>query len=174
MPGFSYYPFNTANPAAMFGPRLQYFIHDDFDAMRMEISGSLLGAAAQKAFDTWRRATAMAGRRQLIVDISYVTEADEKGRAVLREWQRRDAHIIATSSTSRDVLDSIAPPTAGTSASAEAGRSASAEVNQRNAENAGLLGHANWNAMCVSDGERRNRRSERKYEGAEKCFRRAS
>jgi hypothetical protein len=92
----------------------------------------------------------MAGRRRRIVDISYVTEADENGRAALRDCRLRDTYILATSPASRDVLDSIAPPTAGTSASAEAGRIASADVKQRNAENAGLPPHAEWNGKCVN------------------------
>jgi hypothetical protein len=163
------------SPAAtVLGERLQYFIHDDFDAIRMEISGSLLGAAARRAFDTWRRAAMIGSRRRQIVDISYVTEADENGRAALLAWQRHDAHILASSSASRAVLDSIASLTAGSSASAEAGSVASAEAIETNAENAGLPALADWNPRCDRDRERSNGRSERKYEGAKKCFRRAS
>ena len=112
---------------------LRYFVHDDSDAIRMEIAGSLSGAEAQKAFDSWRRATSVVQQSPLIVDITYVTEADESGRAALREWQRRDARILASSLESRALLHS-----AGSSAAADESGPASAHAKERNVENAAL------------------------------------
>jgi hypothetical protein len=76
------------------GGRLQYFIHDDFDALRMEMSGSLAGRAAQKAYDAFRRAVLLLRRQPLVIDISYVTDIDENGQAVLRAWRGQGARIV--------------------------------------------------------------------------------
>jgi hypothetical protein len=110
------------------GQTLQYFIHYDFDALRMGIAGSLIGKAARKAYDAWRSSTLLARQLPRIVDISYVTEADEDGRAVLREWQEQDVRIVASSNASRVIANSILSAPAGNPARAEgpAIRSASA------------------------------------------------
>jgi hypothetical protein len=95
------------NPAASGADSLRYFIHDDFDAFRIEISGSLLGRAAQKAYEAWRSASLLSRRARLVVDISYVTEADEHGKTVLRTWQEQKARIVASSPASRAIADSV-------------------------------------------------------------------
>ena len=93
------------SPAASSGQPLQYFIHDDSDALRMEIAGSLAGKAAQKAYEDWR-SSCMTGRAPLVVDISYVTDADQDGRTVLRAWQVQGARIVASSFVSRGIVNS--------------------------------------------------------------------
>lgn len=96
------------NSTAAGAQPLRYFIHDDFDAFRMEISGSLVGPAAQKAFEDWQTARFLARRARRVVDISYVTEADEDGKAVLRAWQEQKAQIVASTPASRAIANSIA------------------------------------------------------------------
>jgi hypothetical protein len=93
---------------AITGRPLQYFIHYDFDALRMELAGSLVGRAARKAYEAWRSATLMARRWPLVVDISYITEADDDGKAVLREWLEEGVRILASSGASRAIANSIA------------------------------------------------------------------
>lgn len=83
-------------PTARDARPLQYFIHDDFDALRMEISGSLAGRAAQEAYDALRRESFMARRQPLVIDISYVTDLDERGQAILRAWRGQGAQIVAS------------------------------------------------------------------------------
>ena len=95
------------NPAASGGHPLRYFIHDDFDAFRIELSGSLVGRAAQKAYEAWRSASVLRRRARLVVDISYVTEADEHGKAVLRTWHELKARIVASSPASLAIADSV-------------------------------------------------------------------
>jgi hypothetical protein len=140
---------------------LQYFIHYDFDALRMEISGSFAGIAAQRAYNAWRRASSLAGRLPLVVDISYVTDADALGRAALRAWRRQHARIVASSQLSRAIADATlsatAPRpsphgatrnrlaalfswlTAGIPAQVETADDSSAVVKHNDAVNAGLL-----------------------------------
>ena len=86
---------------------LRYFIHDDFDALRMEIAGSLVGSGAQRAYEAWRVAHVLARRARLIVDISYVTQADEYGGAVLEAWQKEEVQIVAASPRSLAIANSI-------------------------------------------------------------------
>jgi hypothetical protein len=95
------------NPALSGAHPLRYFIHDDFDAFRIELSGSLVGLAAQKAYETWRSASLLGRRGRLVVDITYVTEADEHGKAVLRAWRELKARIVASSLASRAIADSV-------------------------------------------------------------------
>ena len=73
---------------------LQYFIHDDFDALRMEISGSFIGRAAREAYEAWRRWILMVRPQPVVIDISYVTDADEGGKAILRAWRKQGARIV--------------------------------------------------------------------------------
>lgn len=72
----------------------------------MEISGCLTGRAAQEAYEGWRSATRVAPRLRCVVDISYVTSADETGRAVLRAWRAEGVGIVASSCISRAIADS--------------------------------------------------------------------
>jgi len=147
-------------PAAVV-PSLRYFIHDDFDAFRMEISGSFVGRAAQKAYESWRSALFLARRARLVVDISHVTEADEQGKAVLRAWRRQDARIVASSAVSRKIANSIVRDTvprpsaprsivgrlvsffswqsAGNPAAAESLRESSADAKESRVEDIGFL-----------------------------------
>jgi hypothetical protein len=91
---------------------LRYFIHDDFDAFRMEVSGSLVGSAAGAAYEAWRVARPLASRARLVVDISYVTQADEHGEAVLQAWLEQKVQIVALSPAALAIENSIprAPP----------------------------------------------------------------
>lgn len=148
------------NSTAAGAQPLRYFIHDDFDAFRMEISGSLVGPAAQKAFEDWQTARFLARRARRVVDISYVTEADEDGKAVLRAWQEQKAQIVASTPASRAIASSIlhtpihlpsarltlvgrlgsffSPVTVGNLARAENASIPSADPKQENVENAGF------------------------------------
>lgn len=97
-------------PATAGGQRLQYFIHNDTDALRMEMSGSLTGLEARQAYEAWRTATILAYQQRLVVDISHLTDADETGGAILRAWQRGSARIVASSAASRAIADKALHP----------------------------------------------------------------
>ena len=94
------------NPVASGGHLLRYFIHDHFDALRIELSRGLVGRAVQKAYEAWRSASLLGRRARLVVDISYVTEA-EHGKTVLRTWHERKERIVASSPASRAIVDSV-------------------------------------------------------------------
>jgi hypothetical protein len=118
------------SPAATSGQPLQHFIHYDFDALRMEIAGSLSGPAAQKAYEAWQTARLLARQLPPVIDISYVTEVDEEGRAVLQAWRGQGARIVASSFSSRAIGGSILSGRAGNSARAEDANTPSARARQ--------------------------------------------
>jgi hypothetical protein len=86
---------------------LQYYLHDEPDAFRLELSGSLSGEGARSVYQAWRTALSIIGLRPVIVDITYVVDADERGRALLGLWRRRQARIVAGSPQSRALAEAI-------------------------------------------------------------------
>jgi hypothetical protein len=86
---------------------LQYYIHDEPEALRFELSGSLSGAGAQSVYQAWRTALSILGVRPVIADITFVVEADESGRDVLLVWHRSGVRIIAASRESQALAEPI-------------------------------------------------------------------
>jgi len=82
---------------------LQYYIHDEPDALRFELSGSLSGDGALSVHQAWRTALSILGGRPVIADITFVVDADQHGRDVLQAWHRSDVRIIAASRESRAI-----------------------------------------------------------------------
>jgi hypothetical protein len=87
--------------------RLQYYIHDDSDALRLELAGSLSGAGAQSVYQAWRTALSIIGGRPLVIDITFVTEADELGLKLVEVWHRSEVRIITVSPESRALVQPI-------------------------------------------------------------------
>jgi len=92
---------------------LEYYLHDEWDAFRFELAGSLSGDGAQSVYQAWRTALSIVGDRPVIFDITFVVEADERGRAILLLWHQNGARIIAASPESRalagPILDKALP-----------------------------------------------------------------
>jgi hypothetical protein len=86
---------------------LQYYLHDEPDAFRLELSGSLSGEGARSVYQAWRTALSIIGLSPVIVDITYVADADQRGRALLGLWRRRHARILAGSPQSRALAQEI-------------------------------------------------------------------
>jgi hypothetical protein len=91
----------------MTNERLQYFIHDDMDAFRLELAGSLNGDAAHSVYQAWRTALSTVGERALIADITFLTDADEGGRGLLHLWHRQGVRIKAATADSLALAESI-------------------------------------------------------------------
>lgn len=86
---------------------LQYYIHDESDAFRLELSGDLSGNGAQSVYQAWRTALSIIGRRPVIIDMTYVDDADERGRSLLRLWRQLGARIVAESPNARKLAESV-------------------------------------------------------------------
>jgi len=81
---------------------LQYLMHDGPTAFRFELAGNLNDDGARRLDRDWRTASPEIGGRRLIVDMTFVTGADEQGRALINRWHREGARLIASSKASRD------------------------------------------------------------------------
>jgi hypothetical protein len=86
---------------------LQYYIHDESDAFRLELSGHLSGDGAQSVYQAWLTALSIIGARPVVVDVTYVDDADERGRSLLRLWRQHGARIVAESEDARRLAESV-------------------------------------------------------------------
>ena len=86
---------------------LLFYMHDGPKTFRFELAGALSGSDAAKMDQAWRTASSTFDGKVLAVDITFVTEADEKGRDVLFRWWRAGAHLVANSEASRKLAESI-------------------------------------------------------------------
>lgn len=82
-------------------------MHDGPKTFRFELAGALTGSDAAKMDQAWRTASSTFDGKVLAVDITFLTEADEKGRDVLFRWWRAGAHLVANSAASQKLAESI-------------------------------------------------------------------
>src|SRR5580693_3267770 len=69
---------------------LKYYMHDGPSAFRFELAGDLNDEGAARLDQDWRTASVV-GSRALIVDMTFVTNVDERGRALLGRWYAQGA-----------------------------------------------------------------------------------
>jgi hypothetical protein len=101
------WPFTCRIPARMKNQALQYYMHDGPTAFRFELAGNLNHEDARQLDQAWRTASSVIGDRRLIVDMTFVTDIDEQGRALITRWHREGAQLIANSIVSRALAESI-------------------------------------------------------------------
>jgi hypothetical protein len=86
---------------------LLFYMHDGPKAFRFELAGNLAGAEVGKLDQAWRTASSTFDGKDLAVDITYLTNADERGCDLLRRWSKSGARIVANSHESRMLFESI-------------------------------------------------------------------
>ena len=86
---------------------VQFFVHNDPDAVRLELAGSLGGADVETVHHAWQRAASTNALKPLIVDITFITHADEPGRALLIVMRQSGARIVAHSPESSAIARPI-------------------------------------------------------------------
>jgi hypothetical protein len=86
---------------------LQYYMHDGPTAFRIELAGNLDHEGALRLDQDWRTASSAIGDRKLIVDMTFVTNLAEEGKTLLTRWHQKGARLIANSTTSRVLAESI-------------------------------------------------------------------
>jgi ABC-type transporter Mla MlaB component len=84
---------------------LQYYMHDGPSAFRFELAGDLDEEGARQLDQDWRTASSVIDGRTLIVDMTFVTNVDAAGKALLARWQRDGAQIVAKSKQSRELAE---------------------------------------------------------------------
>jgi hypothetical protein len=88
-------------------PALDYYIHDGPTAFRLQLTGVMTGEGVGRLEQVWKTASSLFGSRRPIIDITFVTSVDDRGRSLLVEWHRAGAHVVAQSKTSRGLVESI-------------------------------------------------------------------
>jgi hypothetical protein len=86
---------------------LQYYMHDGSSAFRFELAGDLNSEGAHRLERDWHTASSVIGHRNLIVNMTFVTSADEEGRALLARWHSDGAQLVAKSQGSRRLAEAI-------------------------------------------------------------------
>jgi hypothetical protein len=86
---------------------LQYYMHDGPSAFRFELAGDLNNEAARDLDQAWRTASSVIGDRALVVDMTFVTNAEKDGRSLLARWHAEGAQLIARSKVSRELAEAI-------------------------------------------------------------------
>jgi len=77
--------------------KLDYYIHDQSEALRLAITGDLSGPGVVSLGRAWRTGSSVLRGRVLIIDLVSVCDADEYGRNLLVAWHRIGAQIVARS-----------------------------------------------------------------------------
>jgi hypothetical protein len=96
---------------------LRFFVHNDPDAVRVELGGSLRGADVETVHHAWQRVAFTNALKPVIVDITFITDADEHGRSLLVVMHRSGARIIAQSPESSAIARPIVTEWIGTDGS---------------------------------------------------------
>jgi len=76
---------------------LRFSMHNDTEAVRIELAGSLTGADVETVYQAWQSAFSTEPFKPVILDITSVTEADKHGQALLVIINRFGGEIIAGS-----------------------------------------------------------------------------
>jgi|SRR5713226_1327828 len=84
-----------------------YYMHDGPSAFSIELAGILAAEGANKLEQDWRDASAAIGDKELVVDLSFLTEIDPAGRQLLLRWFRNGATVVANTPESRALAESI-------------------------------------------------------------------
>jgi len=86
---------------------LQYYMHDGPSAFRFELAGDLNDEGARELEQAWRTASAVIGDRALVIDMTFVTSAEKKGRSLLARWHAEGAHLVAKTKASRELAEAV-------------------------------------------------------------------
>jgi ABC-type transporter Mla MlaB component len=94
-------------PAARTNDDFKYYMHDGPTAYSFEIAGRISDNAARELAQVWKTASSTASGLALIVDLSYVTQVDEAGQRLLRDWYDGGAQLVAKRPHARTIVASI-------------------------------------------------------------------
>ena len=85
----------------------RYYMHDGPATFSIELAGALAAEGAKALERDWLTATAVIGKKQLVVDLSFVTKIDPEGVALLLRWRRNGATIMANTPESQKLAESV-------------------------------------------------------------------
>ena len=87
--------------------RLRFSVHNDGEAVRLELGGSLTGADVETVYQAWQSEAWTEPFKPVILDITAITEAEKHGRALLVMMNRFGAEIIARSPESSAIVQPL-------------------------------------------------------------------
>ena len=90
----------------MKSPAFNYYMHEGPAAFSIELAGAMAAEGVKKLEQDWRSASASIGKKELVVDLSFVTDIDSAGRQLLLRWRRNGATVIANTPESRALVES--------------------------------------------------------------------
>jgi hypothetical protein len=88
-------------------PAFSYYMHDGPSAFSVELAGIWAAEGATRLEQDWQSASAVIGRKELVIDLSFVEEIDPRARQLLLRWFRNGATIVADTPKSRALTESI-------------------------------------------------------------------
>ena len=88
-------------------PAFSYYMHDRPSAFSVEPAGTWASEGAKTLEQDWQSASAVIGRKKLIIDISFVGEIDPRAGQLLLRWFRNRATIAVDTPKSRALTESI-------------------------------------------------------------------
>jgi hypothetical protein len=91
----------------MKAPAFTYYMHEGPAAFSIEVAGALAAEGAKKLERDWLSASAAIAKKELVVDLSFVTEIDPVGRQLLLRWRGNGATLVANTPESRALAESV-------------------------------------------------------------------
>jgi hypothetical protein len=91
----------------MKAPAFSYYMHEGPAAFSIEVAGALTAEGAKKLEQDWRSASDAIGNKELVVDLSFVTEIDPAGRELLLRWRGNGATVVASTPESHALAESV-------------------------------------------------------------------
>jgi hypothetical protein len=88
-------------------PSFSYYMHDGPNTFSIELAGALAAEGAKELEQDWLSATAVIGKKKLVVDLSFVTKIDPEGVELLLRWRRNGATIVANTPESHKLAESV-------------------------------------------------------------------
>ena len=91
----------------MKAPAFSYYMHEGPAALSIEVAGALAAEGAKKLEQDWLSTSEAIGNKELVVDLSFVTEIDPVGRQLLLRWHGNGATVVANTPESRALAESV-------------------------------------------------------------------
>jgi hypothetical protein len=91
----------------MKAPAFSYYMHEGPAAFSIEVAGVLAAEGAKKLEKDWLSASRAIGNKELVVDLSFVTEIDPIGCQLLLRWRRKGVTVVANTPESRALAESV-------------------------------------------------------------------
>jgi hypothetical protein len=70
-------------------------MHEGPAAFSIELAGALTAEGAKRLEQDWWNTSEVIGEKELVIDLSYVTEIDPSGCQLLLSWRRNGAALVA-------------------------------------------------------------------------------